>query len=158
MKKIAPLLAATLRSPTCYFCRCEFKPKDRLSEGVRKAHFDCAAAGKAIYGKTRKKPKDPPMQPRVIAGYMLHQIELDMKKCREVMPSKDPLKYAQTNHSIKFEVSCGGKKSRFFLFVNMKDARSAVDCTLCVCVCVCVCVLNQPYSLILTPTNKIRYE
>ena len=129
MRKIAPLLASTLRSPTCYFCRCPFLPKDRMSESLsRKAHFDCAAAGKAVYNKTRKKPKDPPMQPRVIAGYMIHQIELDMKKCKQVTPDKDPMRYAEKNHCIKFEVSCGGKKKcLYFVFVDLKHARDAVD-------------------------------
>ena len=100
-----------------------------MSESLsRKAHFECAAAGKAVYNKTRKKPKDPPMQPRVIAGYMIHQIELDMKKCKQVTPDKDPMQYAEKNHCIKFEVSCGEKKKcLFFMFVDLKHARNAVD-------------------------------
>lgn len=129
MRKIAPILSATLQSPTCFFCRCPFLPKDKMSMGIRKAHLDCAAAGKPVYSKTRKKPKDRPMQPRDVAGFLIYQIEQDIKQCKRVMPSKDPMDYAEKNHSIKFEVTCAGKKLRFYLFVDIEDGKIQVEKT-----------------------------
>ena len=50
MKKVAPILSATMQVPTCRYCRCPFLKDDKIQMvGALKAHMDCANRGQAVY-------------------------------------------------------------------------------------------------------------
>jgi len=50
MRKVAPILSATMQVPTCRYCRCPFQRNDTIQiVGALKAHMDCAARGQAVY-------------------------------------------------------------------------------------------------------------
>ena len=76
------------------------------------------------------------MSPRVLAGFYIHQIDKDIKKCKQILPHKDPIKYAQAQYQYIFvtEMDYMNKKNvkktkrqMFYLFVNLEDARSRIE-------------------------------
>lgn len=143
MRKVAPILSATMSVPTCRYCRCPFLKEDKIQMiGALKAHMECAMRGHAVYTPTRKKPKEPPMAPRILAGFYIYQIEKDIKKCKQILPHKDPLKYAQAQYQYIFVtemmrkgvVEVGratkkqqSKKQMHYLFVNFRDERERIE-------------------------------
>ena len=119
------------------YCRCPFLKDDKIQiVGALKAHMDCAARGEAVYTSARKKPKELPMSPRVLAGFYIHQIDKDIKKCKQILPHKDPVKYAQAQYQYifvtEFEYTTKKnvtktKRQMFYLFVNLEEARSKIE-------------------------------
>jgi hypothetical protein len=77
------------------------------------------------------------MSPRVLAGFYVHQIEKDIKKCKEILPHKNPIKYAQAQYQYIFVTQIDyvtkktqtkkTKKQMFYLFVNLEEARSRIE-------------------------------
>ena len=76
------------------------------------------------------------MSPRVLAGFYIHQIDKDIKKCKQILPHKDPIKYAQAQYQYIFVTEMDymtkknvkkTKRQMFYLFVNLEDARSRIE-------------------------------